>query len=145
MNVYKFAVCVLLTACAPSKQQEEHLGIVSTPEVIGQFVDDYDNEFRVSAVLFEQLPQSRFHIVEWNEAERYFVARNDPKNPSDPGRWTRIDWMLLEGVSPYTWGFCMTAYRAASREEARATPPPNRATPRTGCNGFPFSRMRRAQ
>ena len=76
--------------------------------------------------------------------ERYFVAQNDAANPSDGGLWTRIDWMPLTNMAPYSWGFCMTAYRAATRELARATPPPNPATPRTGCNGFPFSRMRPA-
>lgn len=112
-------------------------------EVLGQFVDDYGNAFNISAQLFEQLPHGRFHIVEWNVAERFFIAQNDSANSSDAGRWTRVDWMPFENMAPFTWGFCLTAYRAASREEARATPAANRATPRTGCNGYPFSRMKR--
>lgn len=112
--------------------------------VLGQFMDDYGNSFRLSFTLFEQLPRNRFHIVEWNVDEQYFVARNDSSNSSDAGRWTRVDWMPFSGMAPFTWGFCLTAYRAPTREAARATPPANRATPRTGCNGYPFSRMKAA-
>lgn len=36
------------------------------------------------------------------------------------------------------------AYDAPSREAALQVPPSRRASPRTGCNGYPFSRMRRA-
>jgi hypothetical protein len=106
------------------------------------FRDDYDNASAVSTARFDQLPSGRFHIVEWHVTERYFIARNDAANPSDPGLWTRIDWMPLEGMPPYTWAFCMTAYKAPTRAAARATAPPDRTVPRTGCNGYPFSRMR---
>lgn len=114
------------------------------PSVIGEFTDDYANSFRISEALFEQLPRARFHIVEWHAAERFFIAHNDASNPGDAGLWTRIDWMPLDGMPPFTWGFCMTAYRAATQDAARATPEPNRVTPRTGCNGHPFSRMKPA-
>lgn len=35
-------------------------------------------------------------------------------------------------------------YRAESADAAAATPPADRANPRTGCNGFPFTGMQRA-
>ncbi len=111
-------------------------------ELLGRWTDDYGNAFRITDSLFEQLPSSRYHIVEWNLAERYFVARNDAANKGDAGKWTRVDWTRFEGMAPFTWGFCFTAYRAATQEKARATPPADRETPRTGCNGFPFSRMK---
>ncbi len=110
--------------------------------MLGRFVDDYGNTFRISPTLWEQLPHGRYHIVEWHAAEQYFLARNDSANSSAPGRWTRIDWMSFTGMPPYTWGFCMTAWDADTREAARGTAPPDRTTPRTGCNGYPFSRMR---
>lgn len=133
----------LSVACAPA------VGVrppapAAPAELLGEFSDDYGNAFRVSEKLFEQLPRGRFHVVEWNVSERYFIAQNDAANPSDGGLWTRIDWMGFEGMAPYTWGFCMTAYRAPRREAARGTAAADRATPRTGCNGFPFSRMKRA-
>lgn len=112
--------------------------------LLGRFADDYGNDFRISAALFEQLPRGRFHVVEWNVTALYLIAQNDNANPSDAGLWTRIDWMPFEGMAPYVWGFCLTAYRAASEAAARATVSADRAAPRVGCNGFPFSRLKPA-
>ena len=113
-------------------------------EIVGRWSDDYGNSFRITDSLFEQLPSARYHIVEWNPVERHFVARNDDANRTDAGKWTRVDWMPFSGMEPYTWGFCFTAYRAETQEEARATRSAKREAPRTGCNGFPFSRMKPA-
>jgi hypothetical protein len=113
-------------------------------ELLGEFRDDYGNAFRITDSLFAHLPGIRYHVVEWNVAEQYLIARNDSLNPADAGLWTRIDWMSFTDMAPWTWGFCLTAYKATSAAAARATPPASRETPRTGCNGFPFSRMRRA-
>ena len=112
-------------------------------DLLGEFRDDYGNAFRITDSLFFHLPRARYHILEWNIGERFLIAQNDSGNPSDPGLWSRIDWMPFTGMAPYTWGFCLTAYKAATAALARATPAANRETPRTGCNGFPFSRMRR--
>jgi hypothetical protein len=119
---------------------------VELPEGVmrGAFLDDYGNRFEISDTLFAQQPHGRFHIVEWHVRDQFVVARNDDANPSDGGRWTRIDWMRFDGMAPYTWGFCLTAYKAPTREAARATAAADRSTPRTGCNGYPFSRMRPA-
>jgi hypothetical protein len=113
-------------------------------ELIGEFRDDYGNSFRISDTLFEQLPRAKYRVVEWNVAERFLIAQNDAANPSDAGLWTRIDWMSFTGMAPYTWGFCLTAYKAPTAEAARSTAAAKRDTPRTGCNGFPFSRMKPA-
>lgn len=116
----------------------------STPpgELLGDFVDGYGNTFSVSPSRFFQRPGNVYHIDEWHPGAQFFVARNDSANVSDGGRWTRVDWVMLPGMEPYRWGFCLTAYRARTREAARETTPADRASPRTGCNGFPFSRMR---
>ena len=57
------------------------------------------------------------------------------------GLFTRIDWVRLD-MAPFTWAFCMTAYKATPADSAEATQPAKRDVPRTGCNGFPFSRMK---
>lgn len=111
--------------------------------VIGEFTDDYSGRFSVSDTLWYQRRRNRFRIVEWHENERFLIAQNATDDPTAPNLWTRIDWMALDGMPPFTWGFCLTAYRAVSREAARETTSANRATPRTGCNGFPFTRMQR--
>ena len=113
-------------------------------DLLGRFADDYGNNFRIAAALFEQLPRGRFHVVEWNASGRFLIARNDDANPGDAGLWTRIDWMALEGMAPYVWGFCMTAYRAASEAAARSTPAADRSAPRVGCGGYPFPRLKPA-
>ena len=82
-------------------------------------------------------------MVRWDAAGQYLIARNDSTNSHAPGKWTRIDWVELPGMAPYTWAFCLTAYDAPTQAAAEATPPAVRETPRTGCGGYPFSRMRR--
>lgn len=113
-------------------------------ELLGAFRDDYGSSYRVSATLFEHLPRAKYHIVSWHPVERYLIARNDTNNVADKALWTRIDWMPFDNMAPYTWGFCLTAYRAATEQDARNTPPADRQAPRTGCNGFPFTRMQHA-
>jgi hypothetical protein len=117
---------------------------VQAPALLrGDFTDDYRGRFSISDTVWFQQPRNRFRIVEWHAQEQYLIAQNGADDPTAPGRWSRIDWMVLEGMAPYTWGFCLTAYQAPSQAAARATPPATRATPRTGCNGFPFTRMQR--
>ncbi len=110
--------------------------------MLGTFTDDYDNRFTITRDQWLQLPHGRFHIVAWNVPGQYLIARNDSANSAAPGRWTRIDWMEFSGMAPYTWGFCLSAWEAETRAEAESTNVANRTTPRTGCNRFPFSRMK---
>lgn len=136
------AAVLVGASCAHASRQTPVAAGLPPGVMRGRFSDDYGNRFEISDTLFAQRPHGRFHLVEWHVPEQYVIARNDAANPSDPGLWTRIDWMRFEGMPPYTWGFCLTAFRAPSREVARATPAPDRAAPRTGCNGYPFSRMK---
>ncbi|MGV3707855.1 MAG: hypothetical protein ACO1Q7_03370 [Gemmatimonas sp.] len=112
--------------------------------MLGQFEDDYGGSFRVTPQELVQLPRGRFRIVQWNIAGQYFIAQNDSLNRSDPGKWTRIDWMPLDGMAPYRWAFCFSAWNAATRALAESAPSANRTVPRTGCAGFPFTRMKPA-
>lgn len=128
-----------LVACMPSGRVNQ---TPAPPLVLGRFTDDYGNRYHISDSAWVQLPHGRYRIALWKSADRYLVAQNDSANTHAPGKWTRIDWMAFEGMAPYTWGFCMTAYEAATWEAAEATPPAERSTPRTGCKGYPFSRMK---
>jgi hypothetical protein len=131
---------LLLTACAV--QSGSSPGGRPPPLVLGAFEDDYGVRYQVSEDEWIQLPGARYHIVRWNSRGQYLVARNDERNASHPGLWTRIDWVRLPGMAPYTWGFCYSAYAAPSMAVAETVSVARTATPRTGCNGFPFSRMR---
>ena len=113
-------------------------------ELLGEFLDDYGVRYRVTPAEWTQLPRARYHILKWNVAGQYLIVRNDSANASDAGLWTRIDWVDLTGMPPYQWGFCYSAFRAPSAAVAETVSVARRDTPRTGCNGFPFSRMKRA-
>jgi hypothetical protein len=89
------------------------------------------------------LPNVKYHILSWDTAGKYLLARNDNKNPSEPGLYTRIDYMFFNKMNPFLWGFCLTTYDAKSLGEAKSKADADRTNPRKGCNGFPFSRMKR--
>jgi len=110
--------------------------------LLGDFEDDYGIRYTITLQTWRQHPATTFHLVRWEPEGRYLIARNDADNPGDGGLWTRIDWVELSGMPPYRWAFCLSAYDAPTAAEAEATTLAVRETPRTGCNGYPFSRMR---
>ncbi len=118
-------------------------GVHSAPAaLLGTFVDDYNSQHRIDASRWRQGTRTVYDIVAWHVDSQYAIARNGASNPADGGRWTRIDWMELRDMAPYTWAFCLSAYNAPSGEAAERTRIAQRGAPRTGCNGFPFTRMR---
>ena len=129
-------------ACAHSSASRRSAETAPDALVIGRFEDDYGNQFTITPTLWLQEPGSRYHIVKWRAESGYLIARNDRANPGDGGLWTRIDWLPLPGMPPYAWGFCLSAYRAPTAAAAESTRTARRDTPRTGCNGHPFSRMK---
>lgn len=110
---------------------------------IGNFKDDYGIQYRISPKQFIQEPRITYTIIEWNTAEQYFITQNDASNPSEPSLYTRIDYMELKNMAPYTWGFCYTIYNAASVKIAKETAAADRSNPKKGCGGYPFSRMKK--
>ena len=112
--------------------------------LLGDFVDDYGIGHRIADAEWLQRPDTRYRVVAWHADSQYLIARNDAGNRSDAGRWTRIDWIALPGMPPYEWAFCLSAWDAATQADAERADIARRDTPKTGCNGYPFSRMRRA-
>ncbi len=106
-------------------------------------MDDYGIQYSISANEWHQLPATRYQVIEWHVDGQYLIARNNAANPSAPGLFTRIDWMLMPGMPPWEWGFCLSAYKAPTAAEAERTDIARRQMPLTGCNGHPFSRMQR--
>jgi hypothetical protein len=130
-----------LVACAPHEPPVDRSD--TRPILLGDFIDDYGIRYVVTEELWRQGEDAQFEIAEWNGRGRFIIARNGAENPGEAGLWTRIDWVLLESGDDFEWAFCYAIYDALSQEAARAGAPSDRETPRTGCNGFPFSRMRR--
>ncbi len=138
-----FSLCVLPLGCA-WRSATTIDNTSPPPELLGRFVDDYGIEYSITADLWTQLPTSRYHVNAWNETEQFLIAQNDSSNPGDELLFTRIDWIKLDDMPPYGWAFCLTTYAAQTAEEAREATAPDRANPRTGCGGHPFSRMKRS-
>ena len=87
----------------------------------------------------------KFQILKWNPEKQYLVAKNDASNSEDANKYTRIDYMQFEGMAPYFWGFCLTVYDAETDEIAEKTAYVDRKNPKKGCNGYPFSRMKKIE
>ena len=109
----------------------------------GNFTDDYGIRYRISDTTFEQLPDVKYYILKWDTANRYIITQNSASNPSEKSLYSRIDYMPFTGMEPWHWGFGLTRYDAASAAIAEASPAAGRDNPRKGCNGYPFSRMKR--
>jgi hypothetical protein len=131
----------IAASCSRTAQVRAPLAGVE-PMLLGEFVDDYGESHSISDADWIQQIHSRFHIVRWSASQRFLIARNDAANKNAPNKWTRIDWIRLDGMPPYTWAFCFSAYQAGTAGEAESTSVAKPETPRTGCNGHPFTRMR---
>ena len=131
-----------MTSCAPRVEEVSRVAQEAPAEVLGEFEDDYGINYSISESEWRHGSTIRFEIQRWNADAQYLIARNHADNPGDAGLWTRIDWMELQGMPPYEWAFCMSAFKAATAGDAERTAIARRDTPRTGCNGHPFSRMR---
>jgi hypothetical protein len=137
-------IVLVLSGSSVSGHPESSSAMDSIPVWLkGNFTDDYKIRYSISDSLWIQLPNTRFHIIKWNLDEQYLVARNDLSNPGEGGLYTRIDFMEFKGMEPFQWGFCLTEYQAKDSETAEKTTAADRANPKKGCGGFPFSRMKR--
>lgn len=116
--------------------------------VVGTFKDDYNTSHTITAARWMHGSAATYDIVEWHPEQKFFIARNGPANPTDPGKWSRVDWVEIPasaGQVNYEWAYCMSAYDSPTIDAARAAAIAKRDTPRTGCNGFPFTRMARTK
>lgn len=140
MKPYLFACLLIVATCRLSAQSAKP----QIPAfVIGNFMDDYKITYTISDPLWVQHPNAKYHIIKWNPEKQYLIAKNDTGNKTDGNKYTRIDYMTFNGMEPFLWGFCLTAYDAATDQIAEETAAADRENPKKGCNGYPFSRMKR--
>jgi hypothetical protein len=140
------ALAALVNGCAQSTHVATSSSSAGTPPayLLGNFIDDYGGRHSITPTEWEQGDDDRYRIVRWNAAGRYLIAENNSSGPTSLGRWTRIDWMQLDGKPPYTWAFCFSAYEAPTAAVAESSMVAKSATSKTECNGYPFIRMRAA-
>lgn len=138
-------LALIFCSCKSSRSAGQSRGIEHRIPVLlkGDFIDDYGVQYRIDDSVWVQFPQTRYHILLADTVAQYLIARNDKGNPGDQGLYTRIDYMMFDNMRPFLWGFCLTVYNANSMEEAVNKAAADRQNPRDGCNGFPFSRMKK--
>lgn len=141
-KIFLTGLLVVLIHCGPAAKNKQSLSSIPA-EFIGNFKDDYGIKYTISNSQWIQHPGIIYHLISYNSSEKYFIARNDGKNPSEAGLYSRIDVMDFQNMEPFRWGFCLTAYKAQTPEEAIAAAAADLSNPRKGCGGFPFSRMKR--
>lgn len=125
-------------------QHDERLTDTIPLPLKGDFTDDYGIRYSISDRVWLQQPNIKYHIIRCNRKDQYLIARNDHQNPSEAGLYTRIDYMFFNDIPPYGWGFCLTVYNAKTDSLAETTAQADKKNPKKGCNGFPFSRMKKA-
>ena len=139
MKAYVFLV-VLLAACSVSNKTTTQ----KLPSWLkGTFQDDYGIHYNINDTMFVMEGAAKYHILQWNPKEQYLLTQNDSSNKTDKGLYTRIDYTTFTGMEPFVWGYCFTVYNAADKAAALQAATADRANPKKGCNGFPFSRMKR--
>lgn len=109
----------------------------------GQFMDDYGIKYEINDSTWVQNGKTKYNILKWNIKEGYLIAQNDRYNKYDAGLFTRIDFIKLDDMNPFLWGFCLSAYKAKDIEEAMNPKNIDVKNPKKGCNGYPFSRMKK--
>jgi hypothetical protein len=139
-------VVLLLFGFLPHTKLVRKAPAESIPAIFkGKFTDDYGIKYTITDSLWTQHPRTKFHVIKWNIKEQYLIARNDLTNPGEGGLYTRIDFMQFNKMEPWLWGYCLSVYNASSDKDAEEKGHTDRDHPKTGCNGFPFSRMKRIE
>jgi hypothetical protein len=111
--------------------------------LLGTWADDYGSRHAVTDSLWSHEGANKYETIRWDSAGQFAIARNAASNTTDTGRFTRIDWMPLEGMAPYMWAFCLSIWDAPTADSALRVTTARRESPRTGCSGFPFTRLKR--
>lgn len=137
---------ICLAACHVGKGKSikyQALTLKAAAGLTGNFIDDYGITYSITDSVFTQAPGIRYQIIRWDTTQQFCIAYINPKNSGDSIFYTRIDYMRFTGMDPWLWGYCFTTYTAKNEAEALQHPAADRQNPRKGCNGFPFSRMKR--
>ena len=112
--------------------------------LVGEFEDDYGVHYQIDQQLFRLLPNDKFHILSVNKAEGFLILQNDSLNTYAPSLFTRIDYQKLDNMVPYEWAFCFSSFKEASVKDAINKVNTQKTDLMKGCNGFPFSRMKKS-
>lgn len=143
-NLLVILIILLLTNACHVSSKNQALSSEQIPlELLGVFKDDYGSSYVISKSEWVQDGRIKYHLLSYNKEEKFFIAKNGKDNPFEPNLFSRIDIIYFENLEPWRWGYCLTNYKATSMQEAVHTAAADRTNPLKGCNGYPFSRMKR--
>ena len=129
--------------CSPATAILKTRPVLKDSFFLGNFIDDHNTKYTITTNSMTQHPGVKYNFISYNKKEQYLIAQNDTSNISDAGLFTRIDFIKFNDMEPWQWGFCYTAYKAPTMEDAIKTAAADRLNPKKGCGGYPFSRMKR--
>ncbi len=141
MRARRMALLVLVACAARVGAQEKP---AAPAMVVGTFDDDYGGHHVIDGKVWTMGKKTVFHLVQFDVANNVVFTHNAPENEHDGNTYSRIDYVKLEGMAPWEWGYCMTTWNSKTFEEAMAAKSANRADLMKGCGGHPFSRMKRS-
>ncbi len=136
-------VWLITASCQTLPISRSNILLKIPDELQGTFKDDYGSIHSINNTVWRQGTRTKYHLLKYNKVDNYFLVKNDIANPSDGGLFSRIDIVYFENMQPWNWGFCLTSYNAVTLQEAIHSAAADKANPRNGCNGYPFSRMKR--
>jgi hypothetical protein len=140
-NMKKILIILLfnLPFCLFAQQRNDK----KYPAFWGNFSDDYGSKYTISKKNWRHHGNGNYHILKWNYKKQYILLKNDENNLSAAGKYTRIDYMEFKEMENWTWGYCYTIYNAENKRIALKKAKADRQNPKKGCNGYPFSRMKK--
>jgi len=131
----------LSMSCAPLPTDEPD---TLPPFMMGAFEDDYGVQYHIDNKVFQMLPNDQFYILRVNQEAGFIILQNDSLNSFAPSLFTRIDYQRLTQMAPYEWAFCFSSFEAVSVAHAIDSVNTQKTDLMKGCNGYPFSRMKRS-
>ena len=132
--------CLCISCASLSTDEPDTL----PPFMVGAFEDDYGVQYHIDNKVFQMLPNDQFYILSVNQEAGFIILQNDSLNSFAPSLFTRIDYQELTQMAPYEWAFCFSSFEAASVAHAVDSVHTQETDLMKGCNGYPFSRMKRS-
>ena len=132
-----FIFMIIIFGCKTGK-----MAILIEPYLTGEFQDDYNYNYTITHDKWMMKPDLEYEILKWNTENKYIITVNKDVATST-NKYSRIDYVILDNMEPYTWCYCISAYDQESWEKAAAVLIADTNDLRKGCNGFPFSRMKK--
>jgi hypothetical protein len=103
--------------------------------IAGTYLDEFDGEHEITNAVW--INYGTYNISQFDNEERYVIARNDEENSLNPCAWSRFDW-TYDGDDLY---YCQSAFAAESERAALDTEPADADDLEEGCSGFPWSKL----